>query len=81
MFTTPGGTPHSSTIFPSSATEAGVSEAGLRTTVLPQRRAGKSFQVGMASGKFQGVMRPQTPTGCRTDMASLLGSSDWVVSP
>ena len=43
------------------------------TTVLPQTRAGIIFQVGMAMGKFHGVMRPQTPRGWRTVMAELVG--------
>jgi len=49
--------------------------------VLPQTRAGISFQEGMARGKFQGVMREQTPTGIRMDMAYLLESSDGTVLP
>ena len=61
--------------------ESGVSSAGLITQVLPQTRAGKSFHEGMAMGKFQGVIMPQTPTGMRTDMANLSGSSDGVVWP
>ena len=32
-------------------------------------------------GKFHGVIMPQTPTGCRTAMANLFGSSDGVVGP
>ena len=32
-------------------------------------------------GKFQGVMSPATPTGMRTDIWNLLGSSDGVVWP
>ena len=39
------------------------------------------FHDGMAIGKFHGVMRPTTPTGARTDMANLSGSSEGVVWP
>ena len=58
-----------------------MSGAGLITTVLPRMRAGIIFQEGMAIGKFQGVMSPATPTGMRTDIWNLLGSSDGVVWP
>jgi hypothetical protein len=40
-----------------------VSGAGLITTVLPTISAGKIFQEGMAIGKFQGVIKPHTPSG------------------
>ena len=40
-----------------------MSSAGLMTQVLPQTSAGKSFHEGMAMGKFQGAIMPQTPTG------------------
>jgi hypothetical protein len=58
-----------------------VSDAGLKTTVLPQMSAGMLFQQGMAMGKFQGVMMPATPIGSRTLIAHLSGSSEGVVSP
>lgn len=40
-----------------------------------------SFQAGIAMGKFHGVMIAHTPTGMRTDMANLFGSSEGVVCP
>ena len=43
----------------------GVSSAGLSTTVFPQASAGPSFQLAMLSGKFQGTIRPTTPSGSR----------------
>ena len=49
--------------------------------MLPQISAGNNFQVGIASGKFHGVISAHTPTGARTDMANLFGSSAGVVSP
>ena len=61
--------------------ESGVRVAGLNTTVLPQTSAGTIFQEGIAIGKFHGVMMPQTPSGCRTDMAHLSRSSDGSVWP
>ena len=61
--------------------DSGVSSAGLITQVLPQTRAGNSFHDGMAMGKFQGVIMPQTPTGMRMDMANLSRSSEGVVWP
>jgi hypothetical protein len=59
--------------------DSGVSSAGLMTQVSPQTRAGKSFQEGIAMGKFQGAIMAQTPTGMRTDMANLFWSSEGVV--
>ena len=43
---------------------SGVSDAGLKTTVLPETSAGAIFQIGMATGKFHGVMIATGPTGC-----------------
>jgi hypothetical protein len=42
---------------------SGVISAGFSTTVLPQARAGPSFQDAMSMGKFHGVMSPTTPSG------------------
>ena len=81
MLRTPAGTPASRSASTRWWAEAGVSVAGLITTVLPETRAGKIFHEGMAIGKFHGVMSPQTPKGCRTDIANLLGSSDGAVTP
>ena len=60
---------------------AGVSDAGLRTTVLPQTSAGISFHEGIATGKFHGVIAPTTPIGWRMLMFHLSCSSDGVVWP
>ncbi len=38
--------------------DAGASSAGLKTTQLPNARAGAIFHAGIASGKFHGVMMP-----------------------
>src|SRR3989304_10234054 len=81
ILTTPLGIPASSQALIKFKAESGVSAAGLNTTVLPQIKAGISFQDGMAMGKFQGVIKAQTPMGWRTDMANLLGNSAGGVWP
>jgi len=81
MFTTPSGTPASARISTRAEAVAGVSEAGLKTTVLPQRRAGNIFHVGIAMGKFHGVTIPATPIGTRIAMLNLSGSSEGTVFP
>ena len=45
-------------------------------TAFPQSSAGNIFQVGMASGKLNGVMSPTRPIGRRYVMAHLERSSD-----
>src|SRR3954468_6621839 len=61
--TTPLGTPASVRARTKLNVDKGVSCAGLITQVLPQTSAGSSFQEGIAMGKFQGVIMPQTPRG------------------
>ena len=61
--------------------KTGVWLDGLKTTVLPAASAGKIFQAGMAVGKFQGVIRANTPTGTRRLLQSLSVSSLGTVSP
>src|ERR1043166_9283776 len=80
-FTTPAGIPASSRTLTKFTADSGVSEDGLNTTVLPQPSAGTIFHDGMAMGKFQGVMMPQTPSGWRTDIANLSRSSEGTVCP
>ena len=58
-----------------------MSSAGLKTTVFPQTSAGAIFQLGIAIGKFHGVITPTTPIGIRTLIWNLFGSSDGVVCP
>ncbi len=79
--TTSGGSPASSRISTSTATVCGVSSAGLKITLLPQRSAGNDFQVGIASGKLNGVTSPQTPIGRRKLIAHLFASSLGTVWP
>ena len=42
--------------------------------VAADQRRGNIFQVGIARGKFHGVISAHTPIGMRTDMANLLGT-------
>src|SRR6185312_6428353 len=76
MLTTPFGMPASSSTFTKFSADSGVCDAGLNTTVLPHTSAGMIFQDGIAIGKFHGVMIEHTPSGCRTDIANLLRSSE-----
>ena len=48
-----------------SAPVAGVSGAGLSTTVLPSASAGATTRKPSTTGKFHGVMAATTPTGSR----------------
>ena len=77
--TTPSGIPASSTSSASRSAERGVSSAGFRTTVFPQASAGPSFQLAMLSGKFQGTIRPTTPSGSRKVAAT--PPATGIVSP
>src|SRR6266404_1907961 len=63
-YRTPDGIPASAKSSTMRTAVAGVSEAGLKTTVLPATRAGAIFQTGIATGKFQGVTQATTPSGC-----------------
>ncbi len=47
-----------------------MSSAGFKTTVLPQARAGPSFQLEMLSGKFHGTIEATTPRGSRKVMST-----------
>src|SRR5260370_20976730 len=65
-FTTPRGTPASFSTCTRLYTDSAVSCAGLITTVFALVTPGMIFHDGIAIGKFQGVIRPPTPTDCRT---------------
>jgi len=43
---------------------SGVSSLGRATTVQPAAKAGATFRVIIAKGKFHGVIAPTTPMGC-----------------
>ena len=61
--------------------QTGVSEAGLSTAVQPATRAGAVFHIGMANGKFQGVISATGPTGWRSVRQSVLRISEGSVLP
>ena len=63
---TPGGTPASCRISAMMCPENGAISEGFSTIVQPQASAGATLQAIWLAGQFQGVMRPQTPTGSRT---------------
>ena len=60
---TPGGTPASSASAAIASAESGVCSAGFSTIVQPAASAGADLRVGIAAGKFQGVIPAVTPTG------------------
>ena len=79
--TTPSGIPASTSASTSATAHSGVSCAGFRTTVLPQTSALASFQPGMLTGKFHGVIRLTTPSGSRRVSAITSSASAGAVTP
>ena len=63
MFTTPAGRPTWAQISAKASAVRGVYSAGFSTTQLPAASAGATFQASISSGKFQGTIWPQTPSG------------------
>ena len=59
---TPGGTPASSARAAIASAQSGVCSAGFSTIVQPAASAGADFRVGIAAGKFHGVIPAVTPT-------------------
>src|SRR6185436_11286168 len=53
---TPGGTPASSASAAIASAQSGVCSAGFSTIVQPAASAGADLRVGIAAGKFQGVI-------------------------
>ena len=80
-FTTPLGIPACSQALTRFNADKGTSSPDLMMTVLPHTSAGINFHDGIAIGKLNGVIRPQTPTGWRTHIANLFGISAGVVKP
>ena len=78
---TPAGTPASSASAAIASAQSGVCSAGFRTIVQPAARAGADFRVGIAAGKFHGVMPAVTPTGSFVTWIRLSGHGDGIVSP
>ena len=62
-FTSPLGNPALSKHSAMRNADAGVSEAGLRTTALPVATAGTTERIASTSGTFHGAMAPTTPLG------------------
>jgi hypothetical protein len=54
-------------------------DAGLYTTVFSVIKHDASFQAGIASGKFHGVINATTPMGRFTMQMTVSGSSEGVV--
>ena len=65
-WTTPAGTPASSSSFARYSMVSGVFDAGLAMIVQPAASAGAILRAPMASGKFHGVIARVGPTGWRT---------------
>lgn len=78
---TPAGRPARKASSAQASALRGVCSAGFTQTVQPAANAGASLRVIIASGKFQGVIATQTPTGCCQTQARLAGSGDGMVSP
>ena len=60
---TPAGKPASSPMRITARAVNGVCSAGLSTIVQPAASAGAALRVGIAAGKFHGVIPAVTPTG------------------
>ena len=64
-FTTPGGRPARSRTSAIAMVESGVCRDDLTTSVQPAASAGAMARAAITSGKFQGVITRQGPTGWR----------------
>ena len=78
---TPGGSPASSAERGDGERDRGVCSAGLSTIVQPAASAGADLRVGIAAGKFQGVIPAVTPTGSFVTWIRLSGHGAGMVSP
>ncbi len=65
MLSTPGGSPASRDSSANSSAVSEVYSAGFSTTALPIASAGATFQASISSGKFHGMIAPQTPSASR----------------
>ncbi len=66
MLSAPAGSPARSAMRASIIAEWGANSEGLKTTQLPQARAGAILMAALRNGKFHGTMAPITPTGSRS---------------
>ena len=78
---TPAGTPASSASAAIASAQSGVCSAGFSTIVQPAASAGADLRVGIAAGKFHGVMPAVTPTASFVTWIRLSGQGDGIVSP
>ena len=78
---TPLGKPARIRMSASAHADPGTSSAGFITTVLPKANAGANFQAGIAMGKFQGVIKPTTPTASRVTSTPTPGRTEGITSP
>ena len=62
----PFGAPASSKTLAISSKAQEVNSGGLTMTAFPVARPGPTYSMGIITGKFQGVIATQTPTGRRT---------------
>ena len=65
MLTTPFGRPACRQISAKRSAVSEVYSAGFSTTVFPIASAGAIFQASISSGKFHGMIWPQTPSASR----------------
>ena len=78
---TPGGTPASSASAAIARAESGVCSAGFSTIVQPTASAGADLRVGIAEGKFHGVIPAVTPIGSRSATIRRSGSGCGITRP
>jgi hypothetical protein len=53
----------------------------LSTAPLPHSSAGKTFHATFATGVFAAMIRPATPSGCRSVIACRFGVALGIVLP
>ena len=63
MLNTPGGKPAATRISPRRLALSGTRSDGLRTNVFPHAIAIGNIHIGTITGKLNGVIPTQTPTG------------------
>ena len=81
MEKTPAGTPASSASAAIARAVRGVCSAGFSTIVQPTARAGADLRVGIAAGKFHGVMPAVTPIASRNTTIRLSGNDCGMTRP
>ena len=77
----PSGTPARTPSSAKARADRGVSSAGFTTAEHPAAKQGPTLRVIIAAGKFQGVMRAQTPTGSLVASSCRPGTVAGITSP